>query len=103
GGGLTLRDGTVTVRSTSFSNNRAVLQGGGLFIGSNSVFDGCTCDGNQSSGTGGVVYVDQHAPTSTDSTISRSTSVNDGGGIYIHQSTITFADNRVTDNASGDD
>ena len=55
GGGLTLQEGAVALRTSNVTNNQAALQGGGLFLGASSEITGTVFDGNSSGWTAGGI------------------------------------------------
>ena len=109
GGGI-WSDGSVWLENTSVSSNTAVDYGGGIAtwgpLGSLSVSNGCTIDGNQAA-VGGGISTNVSTIISGDVTISGNTATSTGGGIFAETGgaaiDITIENGcSIVDNASGE-
>ena len=88
GGGLnvTLGSGNINCKSTTFKQNFAGLDGGGLFVqGRDAFLMGCSLTDNAASQNGGGLYASNAAITvaRADTRIEKNTATSQGGGLYI--------------------
>jgi len=98
GGGMNVRNSSLTVSDTTFSSNYASLSGGGVFLYAMeyATFDGVTITDNSAGGGGGISAVETPASFSG-STISENYA-RLGGGIFGIYGTITFNASTVSGN-----
>ena len=117
GGGLhiTGEDSTVTVTGSTFSNNTAAKEGGGLwnFAGSTLKIVNSTVSGNTASGTaadatpvggGGLFNRPGGIMVVINSTVANNTATDTGGGVLnLDTGTLTLSNTLVGDNSAGTD
>lgn len=108
GGGVANTLGTMTIRDSTISRNRAGFNGGGISNGGNSVAPGvmsltnCVIAENHGpAGGGGIANGDQGQLTITDCTITGNTTDNYGGGIQSVFSIETVVTNSTISGNSG--
>ena len=111
GGGLRQGNAQFTLRNTTFSNNRAESQGGGLWIGetspvsiSNSTFSGNVADDGKGNGLGGAITVnsnDSNQTTIAHTTIAYNRAGFMGGAFWSGNQPITLNNSIIAFNTSG--
>ncbi len=102
GGAIEDRGGTLTVAGSSFNNNQALGNGGGIAAvnGATANITGTTFNTNSAVNNAGGVYSDSGTLTVTDSTITTNTSGNNGGGL-LDDGTTTITGSTFSGNKSG--
>ena len=114
-----IRDATVRVTETEFSNNVAKRNGiidvfptvvfvggdGGLFhvISGNLHLSGNLCQNNTAENDGGVLYAIESNINISESNIQHNYAMNDGGVIHSHQSNITLSKSSFHNNVARND
>jgi len=94
GGGIYINKGIVSSslfegKSLSIKNNKANIDGGGLYItngGSFNMSSGEISNNSTTSGNGGGVFMQDGSVTITNGTIKNNISANYGGGLYVYNS-----------------
>ena len=97
GGGVSIDNGTFTIKSGSITGNKASSFGGGVYIGSGGTLNmnGGSITGNDSSDKGGGIYAYGNF-TGSSTTIKTNTTTNYGNNIFINStctSTVPDGDN----------
>jgi parallel beta-helix repeat protein len=103
GGAIALVEGEVDLGGSELRGNLARVHGGAIYQASDALVGNNLITANQSTWTGGGVYVLQHAPTFDGNTISDNTAIHEGGGMYLHESRAVLTGNTVTGNRADDD
>ena len=86
GGAIMLQGtGTLTVKDSTFINNRSAYHGGAIFTGGRSTIVNSTFYGNSATRDGGAIYATQSG-TLINNTIVNNTSTRDGGGVRNNSS-----------------
>jgi predicted outer membrane repeat protein len=103
GGGMYISEGCPTLTNLTFTNNDAILNGGGMYIlgtSSSPILTNTAFTGNEADEGGGIY----NASTLTvmNSAITANTSNDNGGGIY-NTGILSVTDSNISDNISGDD
>ncbi|MDX2215059.1 MAG: bluetail domain-containing putative surface protein [Oculatellaceae cyanobacterium bins.114] len=111
GGGLRHGNAELTIRDTTFANNTALEQGGGLWVGetspttiSNSTFTGNVADNGNGGGLGGAITLanrDTNATTITNTTIVNNRAGFQGGAFWFGNQPVTLANSIVANNTGG--
>lgn len=83
GGGAMDQTGMREWRDCRFLNNRAALQGGGLWFDYQTTITNCEFSGNRSDGTAGAIYSKTPALQMSNSTIANNFAAQGGGGLHI--------------------
>lgn len=98
GGGIYLKNVVVTMQSVKVKNNKALTQGGGIYLaggelkipGGNTIADNSIID-NGNSEAGGGIYVEKGMLTLDGGIIfGNSANANKGGGVYLKAGTFTM-------------
>lgn len=98
GGGIYLKNVTLTMEGVTVKNNKALTQGGGIYLadgelkipGGNTIADNSIID-NGNSEAGGGIYVEKGTLTLNGGIISgNSANANKGGGVYLKTGTFTM-------------
>ena len=98
GGGIYLKNVTLTMEGVTVKNNKALTQGGGIYLadgelkipGGNTIADNSIID-NGNSEAGGGIYVEKGTLTLNGGIISgNSANANKGGGVYLKAGTFTM-------------
>jgi len=105
GGGLYAKteNGNVTLTNNTFSNNSAVLSGGGTYVEGSGTLINNTFSGNTASTSGGGAYVVSSSSLSNN-TFSGNTAVSGGGAHVGNGSTLnsnTFSNNTASNDGGG--
>ncbi|UTC44033.1 InlB B-repeat-containing protein [Treponema sp. OMZ 857] len=102
GGGIYLKNVVVTMQSVKVKNNKALTQGGGIYLADGelkipngtTIADNSATDntaGNHNSEAGGGIYVEKGTLTLNGGIISgNSANANKGGGVYLKAGTFTM-------------
>jgi Ca2+-binding RTX toxin-like protein len=112
GGGLRHGNGALTIRDTTFANNSALSQGGGLWLGERSPVDilNSTFSGNRaanadgSDGLGGALTVntdDGYAINLVNTTLANNYAARVGGAVFSDSQPITVQNSIFGDNLAG--
>jgi hypothetical protein len=111
GGGLRHGNAELTIRNTTFANNSALGQGGGLWIGenspttiTNSTFSGNSAADGSGGGLGGaIVLVNSNANATTirNTTIVGNRAGFQGGAFWLGNQPVTLANSIVANNTAG--
>jgi hypothetical protein len=110
GGGLRAGPTRLTIRDTTFANNSALTQGGGLWYDgespvtlTNTTFSGNRSVGPSASGQGGAIYSRQwsNATTITNSTFNRNVAGDEAGAIFQFRQPITATNSIFNRNTVG--
>jgi Ca2+-binding RTX toxin-like protein len=112
GGGLRHGNGALTIRDTTFANNSALSQGGGLWLGERSPVDivNSTFSGNRaanadgSDGLGGALTVntdDGYAINLVNTTLANNYAARVGGAVFSDSQPITVQNSIFGDNSAG--
>jgi parallel beta-helix repeat protein len=99
GGGLALRNGTITVGRNSFTENQAASGGGMDLFGSNSTVSDNLVRGN-TAGDGGGIELGMFGGRLDNNVVISNTARENGGGISVFGGN-TWRNNVVTDNRAG--
>ncbi|MGE5658629.1 MAG: DUF4347 domain-containing protein [Actinomycetota bacterium] len=108
GGGLRIGNGTFAITNTTFANNSALSQGGGLWVGetapgtiTNSTFYGNKAvDTNGTSGLGGGLYIaTSSAVKIVNATIAQNQAGSEAGGI-LGKTNVTLANTIIANNTA---
>jgi hypothetical protein len=99
GGGLALRNGTITIRGNAFTENQADSGGGMDLFGSNSLVVDNLVRGNTASSGGGIA-LGMFGGTLDHNLVISNTAHHDGGGILVFGGD-TWRNNVVIDNHAG--
>lgn len=103
GGGLKAANASLTIRRSSFTNNVAELDGGGLDIFAPTLIEDSTIAGNQVTSTssfaaGGGGLMINSTTTIRRTTISGNSSGTNGGGVACQNATATLENSTISDN-----
>ncbi len=106
GGGIRAYLSSVSLSNATISGNSTSGKGGGIYADNGSTLSltaGSTISGNSANGYGGGIYVKNGSASLQDATISGNSAGTDGGGITVRYSTLTLQNATVGGNSAQDD